>query len=496
MKMPMFPTRSQLMKRATKRMLLGFTLIELLVSLAVISLALAAVGVVFTSTTDAAGAATALQEYDAWLRQFTDELKADLEGIDPTKHALVIVGRTQEAALTEQDRNAQRRFRMQVGYVDPGASFDPETDNNVNPANDGYSDPRADILMIITDREMVSQTPPTDTSQAAAARFSDGDEHSPVAVVYGHASFDVANADADDFEDSFLHISQNGSDSDLEEISPVPATDWVLARRATLLSEEPLNGSDNLALIDNGDRILRMWFDSADDDLGADVDGFSWTQFLRDLRSDALNSDPGCGLESPYLSNWGGDCDNLRTGLINELLYAGSSNDEEYHIATVLRDPPLLLRSNLGLQAVPHCVWFQVEFLMPEDARNHVDYQSLNEVDPGNDYARYQDSGGTQYHTRFDMPLWTSIDPSGTGSGTNTNFFVFLPNTPEALQTIRLDALEPSPVRTFSDIDQSDSGTTIRPRMFPYGLRITVRVVDPQDRLAEPLERVIVHYFD
>jgi type II secretory pathway pseudopilin PulG len=490
--------------------LLAFTLIELLVSLAVITLALAAVGVVFTTTTQAAGAATAMQELDAWLRQFADELKADLDGIDPTTSALVIVGRTQAAGLTDEDRLAGRYYRLPVGWVDPDASFDPETDTPVDPETDGYSDPRADILMFITQRPIKSQVPPTDlnlggTYEDLRTRLASDQRHSPAVVVYGHASYDGANADGDDFADEFLHITEGGLDSKFDEISAIPAVDWLLARRATILSEEPLRGGDQLRLdeIDDGDRILRMWIDessAADRDRGADVASFSWPQFL-------TNPDlPGCALESPYDDSWVGRCgSDIRDVLIDELLYAGNASDVDYHVATVIKDPPLALGSNLSLQALPHCVWFQVEFLMPEDARNHLDYDSPNLPDPDNDYQSFMgDSGGvvSNVQTRFDMPLWTSVDPDPSGSPVNTNTYVFLPDSQAARDQLRRS----SRWDDFSEIDQDESKGDLladpnsadpkRIRLFPYGLRITVRVTDPQGRLAEPLERVIEHYFE
>ena len=61
----------------------AFTLIEMLVSLAVLSVALAVVGVVFTVTTKTASQSAAYSETHNWVRQFVQQIDEDLRYVDP-----------------------------------------------------------------------------------------------------------------------------------------------------------------------------------------------------------------------------------------------------------------------------------------------------------------------------------------------------------------------------------------------------------------------------
>ena len=124
----------------------AFTLIEMLVSLAVVSVALTVVGVVFSVTTRAVSQAAALSEVQARVRQFALQFKEDFRFVDPSRSVLVLAGRTQSAALSQDDLAAEKRIRYLVG--DP---FDPKL-QGYDPAgeklddNEQYSNPRADVI--------------------------------------------------------------------------------------------------------------------------------------------------------------------------------------------------------------------------------------------------------------------------------------------------------------------------------------------------------------
>src|SRR5262249_19090770 len=84
----------------------AFTLVEMLVALAVLSIAMVVVSNVFGVATKTAAQATALSELTAALRAWEIETREDLNGIDPQRSILVMVGRTVPAARTTDDLNA------------------------------------------------------------------------------------------------------------------------------------------------------------------------------------------------------------------------------------------------------------------------------------------------------------------------------------------------------------------------------------------------------
>jgi hypothetical protein len=168
----------------------------------------------------------------------------------------------------------------------------------------------------------------------------------------------------------------------------------------------------------------------------------------------------------------------------HELLFGPQSrNRDDRHFATVLNDPPADLRSNLGVQFLPGCAWFQVEFLMPEDPRNALDHPDQTQ--------------------RSAMPRWVEVPDDGTT-------YVFVPDTSENRALIARDGLDPltrnvrpgTRLFDFKRVDTTlgpleiDKLSNRRVRLWPYAIRVTVRVFDTHGRLAEPLVRSFVHRFD
>ncbi len=478
----------------------AFTLVELLVSLAVMSVALATIGVVFSVTTKTASQAAALSETQQWLRQFGDEIKADLEKCDPAHSVLVLVGREVPAALSEDDLQARRYYRELVGDINEanGGNFDPEFDppDDNSSGREEYSDPRADIMMFFTQRALPSQAPPLnpradevlrDPAYLAGARFS------PVQIVYGHAAFDMANGAS--FANDLDHIW--GEDDRGDEISSIPASRWHLARRATIIEkDQTATPADAVSFYDGNEIAAIVRCHSDDEDYAGDVGTLDFPYYLRQFTF-SENTNEQLALYRPYTfldedNNTEWPPNDVR--LITELLYANASGAlEDRHVATVIENPPLELASNVGLQMLPGCVWFQVEFLMPEDPRNGLRYDDPTPADE-DDYTK-----------RYDPLRWMEVEDGCT--------YVFVPDTAENRELV---ATEPSQPEGGDNLRYSSTGVfdfaRINPqladdasgprlsnrdiRMWPYAIRITVRAIDPRGRLDQPLVRTIVHRFD
>jgi prepilin-type N-terminal cleavage/methylation domain-containing protein len=487
----------------------GFTLTEMLVALAVMVLALAMVTSVFSVTTKTAATSAAIADVEAVVSNFADHLQQDLEWCDPSQSILVIHGRTQAAALTEDLRQAGQYYRVMTG--DPGlvdATQDPRFTATPPPQ---YSDPRADILMFFTNRPTASKAPATSTTLVPGSfqeKLQRGAEVSPIQVVYGHAALDTAVQVGSvwQFAGALQHIETDSP----TVLSPLPAARWQLARRATALDPntaglDPRNGFVNTY---GGEqetaRIVRCYSTNAN--------------FAGDAAH--LNLSDYLSLFAPGINQWDGTAHNLalwspyqvacaagyaglppphgslrwsatESGWVYNVLYPGGvENDHRHHVATVIEQPPAALADNLGVQLAPGCVWFQVEFLLPEDPRNGLDH-------PLSDQRR-------------DTPRWVPVQPGQT--------YVFVPDSQENRDLVRSQIVgggllpdqpvSPSRLQTFAQV-VPPSGTTPpvnyaglntlrnrEVRLWPYAIRATIRVIDQRGRLEEPIVRSVVHRFD
>lgn len=453
----------------------------MLISLAVLALALSVVGVVFTVTTQTATQAAAFSEAQNSIRELVSQVEEDLRYVDPAGSMLVIVGRTQAAALDEPRLQAGEFYRVLVGdSASVPANFDPKRATNNIPTNTQYSDPRADVLMFFSNRASVSQAPPETEGNNAARSLRSGAKLAPIQVVYGHASFDnavpVGNTGDFQFAGNLRHIERvNGQ----QLISPIPASRWHLGRRVALITAaDPAGAGSAPPSISQGfvrpagilESLTRC---AGTTTVAGDVVQYDLPALLRNFSFGGA-SDRATEPQQPYSrSLWPN-----RT--ISSTMY-GPGGETVHHVATVLENPPANLRSNLGVHMLPGCVWFQVEFLMPEDPRNHPEYDPV--PSEPNDPSPAQSQ-------RFDPPLWTQVPPGDT--------FVFLPDTlsnrgaitPQTTRFWEFGSIEPDTSATKSD------AANRRIRMWPYAIRITIRVVDPKGRLPEPVVRTIVKRFD
>lgn len=459
----------------------AFTLIEMLVSLAVMALALSVVGVVFTITTRTTSQTAAYSEVHNWVRQCMEQIKEDLRYCNPSESVLVLVGRTQAAALTQNDLEAGKFYRVLTGNKNASSlgGYDPETAAGLDNADwrlAQYSNPRADILMFFSNRPTASQAPnPSDDANdpyAAGVRFA------PIRVVYGHAALGNAvwtSAKTWSFPTTVRHIEQTLSGGQ----SVIPANRWHLARVATII--EPSAGQTQLSANACANVPLGRPYIDGTVYMPGDA-AFLDLPYLAHTALGPTNAVFG-GTIPPLLSPYGALTSILPT--INSLIYSSGTTTPPplHHVATVLEDVPVELRGNMGVHLLPGCAWFQVEFLMPEDARNSMTFS-----DP-------KLSGA--YSTRTDMPRWTTVPAAST--------YVFVPDTPQN----RLAVVDPAQlagastrVWDFSRLDQTpandpnDVVSNRVVRMWPYAIRVTIRAYDPRGRLTEPIVRSIVHRFE
>jgi len=453
----------------------GFTLIEMLVSLAVLGLALTIVGVVFSVATNTTRQAAAYSEVQNWLRQFTVQLEEDLKYCEPASSVLVLVGRTQAAALTQADLDARRYYRVLVGDQVP-VGYDPE----FNPTlNINYSDPRADILMFFTGRLVRSQAPPRQKpSYGLPLACYEGAKLGPLLVVYGHAALDDAvwSGSGYDFAGSRQHIEQTVDGGyDPYRLSRLPANRWHLARRATIVQPDGSTGNISFNSATRN-RLARCVPEQGGQWMPGDAAYLDVPELLARLNPSAHWS-AWTALASPYNFDGDGHWAPVRPAL-RSLLYAAESESEaRHHVATVVENPPVDLQTNLGVQMLPGCVWFQVEFLMPEDPRNSLDYSP-------------PPTSPADVSQRYDLPRWTPVEPGQT--------YVFVPDTAENRELVVADPMGSGRLLTFAKLDKDGPNNVAnrRVRMWPYAIRVTVRVIDRQGRLEEPLVRSIVHRFD
>ncbi len=480
----------------------AFTLIEMLVSLAVLSLAMAVVGVVFSVTTKTTSQAAAYSEAHNWVRQFTLQIEEDLRYCDPSKSVLVLVGRTQAAALTADDLQAGKFHRVLIGDAGVAGNYDPEyTTGAPNPQ---YSNPRADLLMFFSQRPTVSvaPVPDVDPSDEWAYAAALGTRFTPVEVVYGHAAFasPVWNAGRRQYEfptnpAALRHIEQvAGGGTDPLALSRIPANQWHLSRRATIMFDW---GNWTVPTAESQWNVAQgAWYNDTSNGwlLPGDAVMFGVTTLLNYLGPHWTLAGLGspAALERPYGPFYGG-FNTILGAYIEPLLYsqAYSPLSSFHHVATVLDDVPVDLQGNMAVQMLPACAWFQVEFLMPEDPRNSVTYASPAPLN-------------INVSSRSDMPRWTSVVPGET--------YIFVPDTPDNRNLLASDPTPanlnlPSPrlLNDFARLDQTPGNDASQPgtivsnriiRTWPYAIRVTVRVWDPRGRLDEPIVRSLVHRFE
>jgi prepilin-type N-terminal cleavage/methylation domain-containing protein len=485
----------------------AFTLVEMLVSLAVLVLALSVVGSVFAITTRTAGQAAAYSEVQGRVRQLFTELRADLDHCQPSESILVLVGRTVPAALDADGLDAGRYYRELVG--DPlrvPGGFDPEYSPSplppasyLDPQTTQYSDPRADILMLFTNRPTVSAAPPENpTIDTVGQSAALGVKFSPVQVVYGHAAFAEPVLQGNEYE--FPDESLAGAYRHIDEQTPtpqsiIPASQWHLARRQMIVGRfDDTSFDPDLDNLFEWKRIVRC--QAAIGETGHPTPGdlveYNFTGLL-DRFSPRPGFEPAQNIPYNYFTSGAWPATDQQE--IYDLLYYGGAV-LNHHVATVLTDVPVELRSNLGVHMLPGCAWFQIEFLMPEDPRNSVLY---TDPDPDINNTGANGVGIAGAAPSYATPRWTVVEPGET--------YVFVPDSAEnrasiASQINPANGLPQGRLATFARLDQDPGGDPTDAvqqriiRTWPYAIRITVRAFDDAGRLEQPVVRTMVHRFE
>ncbi len=521
----------------------AFTLVEMLVSLAVLTVALSIVGAVFGLTTRAAGQSAAYAEVQGYLRQFAAQFDADLRGIDPTRSPLMLVGRTQAVALTQDDLDARKYYRIKLLDPASGSPFDPVYGEGdpYTLSSGAYANPRADLMMFFTNRAVPSAAPPLnpDPDDLFSVAAASGTPLGPVQVVYGHAAIGQAVWSGSQWQypldGDLRHIEKTveGGGYDPRVLSALPGTRWRLARRQVIIEPNDAVGvtfsSSDTSLLN---RIRRA---EPTPDYPGDAAALNLTELLRQLGPTpvtGVSAVPAATLIPYGYSNTGGGgggggnvgpgqfpgwesagAATLKSNLQN-LVYPPAPNQAYYvhHFATLLENPPVDLQSNAAMQLVPGCVDFKIEFLMPEDARNCDRFLGTA-------------TGGTYLPRTSEIPNWIAVTPGQT--------FCFVPDSPENRRVIinqaddglgrmerisgysRFDEKPDKPefngANGYDTWHRDPREETARPpnfeqrrvaaianrnvRLWPYAIRVTVRAIDGRGRLTEPVTRSFVHRF-
>ncbi|MEP0847194.1 MAG: prepilin-type N-terminal cleavage/methylation domain-containing protein [Phycisphaerae bacterium] len=489
----------------------AFTLVEMLVALAILTVAMAVVAQVFAITAGTARSAAAIAEVEAAVRNFTIQLQQDLAGIDRTQSILVLVGRTQQAGRVADDIPAGKYWRVLTGDPDAvPAGFDPEF-AAVNPSSSQYSDPRADLMMFFVQQPQPSRAPATaglsasTTFESMQRALQRGTKFAPAQIVYGHAAISTVTPLTGGGYDwsTPVHIADEQSTPAGGLISRIAASRWVLARRTTLLLSNLYTESGDQGYTFQGvgndpdasgtgavgefPRILRCYNGSPrfpdEQRWAADAVNFDFEAFIANFNVGMSLSGPNSAAESSPYTFPNGALNQpawpleARKAVFGTLYPNNQTDDPRKHIATVVNDPPAELQTNLALQALPGCAWFQVEFLLPEDPRNGLDHPLTS--------------------VRTDMERWCEVDSGAT--------YVFVPDNAENRAEIAAtgdtngDGVPEPGTRAagFAPLTSTDTRLSNRIiRIWPYAIRVTIRVFDREGRLQEPLVRRIVHRFD
>ena len=539
--------RRFLARKNTTAVRSAFSLVEMMVAVAVMIVALAVVTNVFSISSKTAATSQAISEVEAGVQRFFADLEADLRGVDSSRSVLVIDGKKQVASRTEEFRQAQRRWRVLTGdptRIPPG--YNPESDATAespfptNSARDQFSDPRIDKLMFFTNNARPSRQPSSATLPAGGNNdifafqrsLQRGANASLVQVVYGHASFatPIRTPNGNSFTwpgaNAIRHIeTADSGENPQTTISDLPLTKWTLAARRTLIEDVSTGvalfsglptttypqfkdiwtqGNDPVNR-NTWDRITRAWA-APGENFAGDSAALRYRDFLtffapRQNSTGLLANLPepfGLALANPYGNQgWQPARNGASRQLVMNLMYHPDQRSQaHHHVATISDVAAPDLASNLALAALPGCAWFQVEFLMPEDPRNSL-------VSPISSQ-------------RDDMPRWCEVTPGQT--------YIFVPDTVENRQLVASQAdlgtgrpLQAGNVssgwnrlETFGQVIPPttnegnwtanppllDRASNRRIRMWPYAIRITVRVFDTGGKLQEPLTRTYVHRFD
>ncbi|MEK6799552.1 MAG: type II secretion system protein [Planctomycetota bacterium] len=511
----MFDKRLQLISRSAYRRA-AFSLAELVVAIGILLLMLSLAGQVFSFTVRSTGQATAFTEVNQALRLFEDTLRDDLRHAIPGQTMLLIQGNPVNAYWTLAGKEADPGGNPADGYPHPADSGREDDQGRLLP-------PRADMLMFFAARKDKSYQ-----NSQLPSRVQQ--------VLYGHAELgqytqDLAvagNKVAYKFEPGLeaVPLEANTKYPSITAISPVPASQWHLARGATrMVPQLAPTPATNTPL--DSTKLLQLRQGAVDT-----VGQFPFEEVI--LRPSPFSPSPW------FLPAW--------------LLSDPGDPDWQPPYARSQLDvtPPPLLGDRIGHYMLPNCASFKVEWTL--DPRSEFVAGRLNGIgemlwfDPGDlgdptkandddplrslqaridalkkgakncpskeperalcqnlesllaaDYADgsyYYDAGSQEYFPmkyslsdRFRGPNFPDPNPDPeslpwpqlSADGKRPNLAVFTAGRPTL-----------GPNVTGTPDPDADYFNTVPDPMFPSALRITVDVLDAAQRLERPIRHVMV----
>lgn len=518
----------------------AFTIVELIVSIGLLGIMMSIAGAVFSLTLRSSGEATALIEVGANFRMLEKTLREDLRNVPRGGSVLLLEGNAILAARTSDDAEVSR-----FSFAAAGSRRDVEREiilkNGAAESDPLIAPPRADRLLLVTSRPETSYADPTVAGSMQV-------------VVYGHAELGTISAsglfsstdvpfDTARYAPGMLianGMSPSGdmiygatdpvagsglppSGPDVPSGRRPPAHDWILARRSTLIVNQPQSSLTDAPA------------DLYDLDEAAPATGW-----IEDGRRDAVISQPESFANTPNAKGFFQGF-KFRRDIVDRLVgwpygASGVPQPSRYDNYDMILDAaklqalpaprPLPLSSwmirsqidpqpratekgRLGHLLLKNCASFQVEWAL--DIRE-VPLPSGGFVNPSAcDTYPTQDAGIREVFWvdpgRFAGQI-AALDVRQQAAG-------MLPECAEQLEAIKTvlvprDPTDPSVFpRRFADFDGSLTGPwpTLRGHVFystnptpvvgpdpyfPKYLRITVDLFDSANRLSRPVRHIMV----
>ena len=487
----------------------AFTLSELVVAIGILLLMLSLAGQVFSLTVKSTGQATALTKVSQLLRALEDTLREDLRHVQPGQSMLLIQGNPVNAYWTKEGKEADIDVNPANGY--PHVSH-PTLQNTMGlPVS-----PRADILMFFTARRAHSFVYP-DVSSGLQQ------------VVYGHATpGEYVPAGGGNY--TFKQNQPIGQpqvfpvDSDLDnypsddDVSPVPAVEWHLARRGVLLvSTPPPPGANppwtnakepdpDLPSVRGRDLAYglasRAILNGETDVIG----NFNYDEWV--LKPGVFLDDVAKAGDDPW------DLPTIFNGLKAMLSDRVTGTDVPFMRSLLDPTPPARRAARLGHYLLPRCASFKVEWTL--DPRSEFVAGRLDRTtevywfDPGApdplaelraaiDAA--QAAGNIELHAALNdlLNLPTARPDGETYSFADRFNGQVLQDDPNAWLELAADTRPNLMVFGAARRNLGPDGTPgnvddkfVPEDIFPRALRITVDVYDDQLRLERPIRHVMI----
>ncbi len=488
----------------------GFTLAELVVAVGILALMMALAGEMFSIAVHSTGQATALTNVSQRLRMVEQTLREDLAHVSRESSILAIWGLPARNYWTKAGYDADNNKDPADGY--PHLA-DPEREEAVNGEMRMIA-PRADILMFVTQRRGVRSAVFTDVTANAQQ------------VVYGHALQTEYVAD-ETTQSGYRSILEPNDvvprsrlefrsaeevrqfpldDGERNEPSRVPASQWHLARRSVLLTNEAPPDPDP-----DG----RQWADTHPFDPVANEDG-DWPLLagLTDVVG-LFDYDQAIlpGIPAPYHGE--------SSQAWKRLVLPGSERAADFLVrgkwarrSVLDLTPPAPIGDRIASYFLPHCASFKVEWTIdPSLYEQGTNTRGIGDrvlwfdsdftIDPSRVYQTIQTAvqklealmeeaeplEAERLQKRIDQlsSLWNMFDTDSRGRfpKDNNGNYDDIPGLFWYPSLVKLNGTEP-------DTDGSGNPRTAPDRFYPYALRITIDVYDENLRLDRPVRHVMV----